>query len=65
MNPLISIWFCNFGNNNRDRSFYYHQHICSKDTFHYMDFALFKLLWQWAKRRHPEKGARWIKRKYF
>lgn len=53
LNPIIRGWAN------------YHQHICSKDTFHYMDFALFKLLWQWAKRRHPEKGARWIKRKYF
>ena len=53
LNPIIRGWAN------------YHQHICSKDTFQYMDFALFKLLWQWAKRRHPEKGARWIKRKYF
>lgn len=53
LNPIIRGWAN------------YHQHICSKDTFHYMDFALFKSLWQWAKRRHPEKGARWIKRKYF
>lgn len=53
LNPIIRGWAN------------YHQHICSKDTFHHMDFALFKLLWQWAKRRHPEKGARWIKRKYF
>jgi RNA-directed DNA polymerase len=53
LNPIIRGWAN------------YHQHICSTDTFHYMDFALFKLLWQWAKRRHPEKGARWIKRKYF
>jgi RNA-directed DNA polymerase len=30
-----------------------------------MDFAIYKLLWRWAKRRHPNKGARWIKKKYF
>lgn len=22
-------------------------------------------LWQWSKRRHPNKGKRWIKAKYF
>jgi len=23
------------------------------------------MLWHWAKRRHPNKGLKWIKRKYF
>jgi RNA-directed DNA polymerase len=23
------------------------------------------MLWRWAKRRHPNKGRRWIKEKYF
>jgi RNA-directed DNA polymerase len=53
LNPIIRGWAN------------YHQHICSKDTYHYMDFAIYKLLWRWAKRRHPNKGARWIKKKYF
>ena len=53
LNPIIRGWAN------------YHQHICSKDTYHYMDAAIFKVLWQWAKRRHPQKGARWIKKKYF
>jgi len=26
---------------------------------------MFKLLWKWAKRRHPNKGNQWIKAKYF
>ncbi|MGH9563017.1 MAG: group II intron reverse transcriptase/maturase [Terracidiphilus sp.] len=43
----------------------YHRHICAKRTFNYVDHAIFKTLWQWANRRHPEKGRRWIKDKYF
>jgi len=43
----------------------YHRHICAKRTFNLVDHAIFGLLWQWAKRRHPNKGLRWIKRKYF
>lgn len=43
----------------------YHQHVCSKRTFSSVDHAIFKALWQWAKRRHSHKGLRWIKDKYF
>jgi len=43
----------------------YHQHVCSKRTFSYIDHAIFKALWQWAVRRHHNKGLRWIKDKYF
>ncbi len=34
-------------------------------TFVKIDHAIFVALWQWAKRRHPNKGNRWIKDKYF
>ncbi len=43
----------------------YHQHIVSKQTFGKVGSAIFKALWQWAKRRHPNKSGRWIKKKYF
>ncbi len=43
----------------------YHQYATSKRTFVKVDHAIFKALWQWAKRRHPDKGRRWIKDKYF
>jgi RNA-directed DNA polymerase len=43
----------------------YHRHICAKRTFNLVDHAIFHTLWQWAKRRHPRKGRRWIKEKYF
>lgn len=43
----------------------YYRHVCSKETFHYVDHEIFKAIWRWSKRRHPKKGARWVKRKYF
>lgn len=43
----------------------YHRHICAKKTFNYVDDAIFKTLWQWCKRRHPEKGRNWVASKYF
>jgi len=43
----------------------YHQHIVSKQTFVKVAAAIFKALWQWAKRRHPNKSGQWIKKKYF
>jgi len=41
------------------------RHSAAKQTFSLMDNKVFKLLWEWAKRRHPNKGAHWIKAKYF
>jgi RNA-directed DNA polymerase len=43
----------------------YHQHVTSKQIFGKVDHAIFQALWQWAKRRHPQKSKRWIKNKYF
>ncbi len=43
----------------------YHRHVVSKETFGKGDSAIFFALWQWAKRRHPNKGTYWIKQKYF
>lgn len=39
--------------------------LVASDTFHKMDSSLFKCLWKWAKRRHPNKGSKWVKAKYF
>jgi hypothetical protein len=30
-----------------------------------LDAAILRMLWGWAHARHPRKGARWIKQKYF
>ncbi len=35
----------------------YHRHIVSKETFTKVDHAIFTMLWQWAKRRHPTPGS--------
>ena len=43
----------------------YRQHAVAKKTFASMDHAIWKILWQWAKRRHPKKGLKWIREKYF
>lgn len=43
----------------------YYRHVCAKETFSYVDHAIFLALWRWCKRRHPNKGCRWVKDKYF
>ena len=43
----------------------YFQHVVSKKTFSYVDHQIFKLILNWAKRRHPKKNLKWIKEKYF
>jgi RNA-directed DNA polymerase len=53
LNPLIRGWA------------QYHQHVVSKATFGAIDHALVQVLWRWAKRRHPQKGAHWVQRRYF
>lgn len=53
LNPIIRGWA------------HYHQHVVSKQAFVQVDNAIFPALWRWAKRRHPHKGKRWIRRKYF
>jgi RNA-directed DNA polymerase len=43
----------------------YHRHIVAKRAFNRVDHAIFRSIWRWARRRHPRKGARWVKRRYF
>jgi RNA-directed DNA polymerase len=43
----------------------YHRHASSARTFACVDDALFKKLWRWARRRHRQKPAAWVRRKYF
>lgn len=43
----------------------YHRHVVAKKTFVRVDSEVWSMLWQWAERRHPNKGAKWIKEKYF
>jgi RNA-directed DNA polymerase len=53
LNPMIRGWAN------------YHRHAVSKRTFGRVDLAIFSSLWQWARRRHPNKPTRWLKPKYF
>lgn len=53
LNPIITGW----GN--------YYQYGVSAETFHRMDFEIFRKVWQWARRRHAGKGKYWVKEKYF
>lgn len=53
LNPKIRGW----GN--------YYSHAVSKETFNYVDHEIFASIWQWCKRRHPDKCHHWIKNKYF
>jgi RNA-directed DNA polymerase len=43
----------------------YHRHVVSSRVFSRVDYAIFIRLWQWARRRHPEKSSSWLKQKYF
>jgi RNA-directed DNA polymerase len=53
LNPMIRGWAN------------YHRHIVAKETFNWIDHQVWQKLWQWCKRRHPKKGRRWIKARYF
>jgi RNA-directed DNA polymerase len=43
----------------------YHQGVVAKHIFSRIDNQIFWLLWKWARRRHPNKGRRWIKARYW
>lgn len=43
----------------------YYRCGASSRTFRKVDNQIYLKLWQWAKRRHPKKGKRWIAKKYF
>lgn len=43
----------------------YHQSVCASEAFTHIDYVLYKLLWRWAKRRHPQKNRGWIASNYW
>ncbi len=53
LNPIIRGWAN------------YHRHGAAKRAFARLDRDVFWQLWRWAKRRHPNKSAKWKHRKYF
>jgi RNA-directed DNA polymerase len=53
LNPVIRGW----GN--------YYRHVVSKEVFSDIDHAIWCMTWNWAKRRHPKKGRKWLKDRYY
>ncbi len=43
----------------------YYRHSVAKEIFAAVDKRIFEMLWRWARRRHPNKNAHWIRAKYF
>jgi len=53
LNPVIKGWA------------EYHKTVNAKETYSRVDNCVWYALWQWAKRRHPRKGLKWVKEHYF
>jgi RNA-directed DNA polymerase len=53
LNPVIRGWTA------------YHRHIVAKESFSKLRHEIFKILWRWSRRRHPNKSSGWVKNKYF
>jgi RNA-directed DNA polymerase len=53
LNPIIRGWSA------------YYRSVVSKKTFVQLDTHMWKLALSWAKRRHPNKSARWVVDRYF
>ena len=53
LNPVIRGWVN------------YYRHCAAKQVFQKVRHAHWHMLWVWAKRRHPKKGRRWVKARYF
>jgi RNA-directed DNA polymerase len=53
LNPIIRGWAN------------YHRHNVAKETFKKLDHYLWIVTWQWGKRRHSNKGFKWIATRYW
>lgn len=43
----------------------YYRGVISKKTFSYIKNRIWQYLWRWAKRRHPNKNTKWVRKRYF
>lgn len=43
----------------------YYKWSNAHDAFGYLTFRLWELMWQWAKKRHPKRGSKWIRDRYW
>lgn len=53
LNPIIRGWSN------------YHRHIAAKASFAALDSQIYRYLRDWARRRHPHKGKRWLTKMYW
>lgn len=53
LNPIIRGWTN------------YHRHNVTAETFKKLDDYIWKVTWRWGKRRHPDKGRKWIAHRYW
>ena len=53
LNPVIQGWVN------------YHRHGVSSVAFSKLDFMIWRMLWQWAVRRHRGKGRAWVMKRYW
>jgi len=53
LNPVIRGW----GN--------YYRHVVSKEVFNGIDHAIWRMTWNWAQRRHPQRARKWVKDRYY
>lgn len=53
LNPIIRGWAN------------YHRHKVAKKIYSYADHHIWRKIWQWCRRRHPNKGKYWVATKYF
>jgi RNA-directed DNA polymerase len=52
-NPILRGWSNNY------------KHVVSKQVFAYVSSEIWRMIWKWSLRRHPNKGKDWVRRKYF
>lgn len=53
LNPIIRGWTN------------YHRHVVAHKTFSMVRKEIWRCLWRWAKRRHPQKSAQWVTSTYW
>ncbi len=53
LNPIIRGWAN------------YYRYSSAKETFNYIDYRIWQMLWRWCLRRHSDKGKQWIRHRYF
>ena len=53
LNPIIRGWTN------------YHRHNVAAETFRKLDEYIWTVTWRWGRRRHSDKGRRWIARRYW